>query len=92
MEMDSQEEGFLAKILVPGGTSDVIVGTPIAILAEEQEDVAKFAQYAAADTGAPESSESRSEGQAASTSSGVGGPECSSSRPGSGSHTVTQQP
>ena len=72
MEMDSQEEGFLAKILVPGGTSDVIVGTPIAILAEEQEDVAKFAQYAAADTGAPESSESRSEGQAASTSSSSG--------------------
>ena len=72
MEMDSQEEGFLAKILVPGGTSDVIVGTPIAILAEKQEDVAKFAQYAAADTGAPESSESRSEGQAASTSSSSG--------------------
>ena len=47
MEMDSQEEGFLAKILVQGGTNDVDVGTPIAILAEMEEDVAKFKEYRA---------------------------------------------
>lgn len=69
MEMDSQEEGFLAKILVPGGTNDVDVGTPIAILAEDEDDVGKFADYAAPSTaGAPKGGEAGSAAEAASTS------------------------
>jgi pyruvate dehydrogenase complex dihydrolipoamide acetyltransferase long form len=51
MEMDSQEEGFLAKILVGGGTSDIEVGTPIAILAEEEADVTKFKDYSVSGLG-----------------------------------------
>jgi len=42
---DSQEDGFLAKILVAGGSQNVAVGTPIAVLCEEASDVAAFAQY-----------------------------------------------
>ncbi|QDZ17674.1 dihydrolipoamide acetyltransferase [Chloropicon primus] len=67
MEMDSQEEGFLAKVLVPGGSSDIAVGTPIAILAEEEEDVPKFANYATEAGAASDEAEadSRVETQAA---------------------------
>lgn len=42
---ESVEEGYLAKILVPEGSTDVEVGTLVAILAEEQEDVAAFANF-----------------------------------------------
>jgi len=59
---DSTEEGFIAKILVPAGSVDVPVNTPVAILVEEEEAVAAFANYttegaaaaaaAPADTGA----------------------------------------
>merc|ERR1719232_1219368 len=69
MEMDSQEEGFLAKILVGGGTNDIEVGTPIAILAEDEGDVGKFADYAAPSTArAPKESDSGAAAEAASTS------------------------
>ncbi len=39
MEMEAVDEGVLAKILVPEGREAVKVGTPIAILAEEGEEV-----------------------------------------------------
>jgi len=39
IEFESQEEGILAKILVPDGTQDVPVGTLIAVLAEDEEHV-----------------------------------------------------
>ena len=38
MELETDEEGVLAKILVPEGTSGVQVGAPIAVIAEEGED------------------------------------------------------
>uniref|UniRef100_A0A8C6RHJ4 Acetyltransferase component of pyruvate dehydrogenase complex n=1 Tax=Nannospalax galili TaxID=1026970 RepID=A0A8C6RHJ4_NANGA len=40
-----QEEGFLAKILVPEGTRDVPLGTPLCIIVEKQADIAAFADY-----------------------------------------------
>ncbi|XP_041494495.1 dihydrolipoyllysine-residue acetyltransferase component of pyruvate dehydrogenase complex, mitochondrial [Microtus oregoni] len=40
-----QEEGYLAKILVPEGTRDVPLGTPLCIIVEKQEDIAAFADY-----------------------------------------------
>ncbi len=43
MEFEAVDEGVIAKILVPEGTEGVAVNTPIAILAEEGEDVAKAA-------------------------------------------------
>ncbi len=39
MEVEAVDEGRLAKILVPDGTENVAVNTPIAIIAEEGEDV-----------------------------------------------------
>ncbi|XP_028639675.1 dihydrolipoyllysine-residue acetyltransferase component of pyruvate dehydrogenase complex, mitochondrial [Grammomys surdaster] len=40
-----QEEGYLAKILVPEGTRDVPLGAPLCIIVEKQEDIAAFADY-----------------------------------------------
>ncbi|HEX8256817.1 MAG TPA: biotin/lipoyl-containing protein, partial [Allosphingosinicella sp.] len=39
MEFEAVDEGVIAKILVAEGTDEVKVGTVIAILAEEGEDV-----------------------------------------------------
>ena len=40
MEVEAVDEGTLAKILVPDGTENVAVNTPIAIITEEGEDAA----------------------------------------------------
>jgi pyruvate dehydrogenase E2 component (dihydrolipoamide acetyltransferase) len=50
MDMECQEEGFLAKIIIPSGTKDVLVNTPMCVLAENKEDVGKFADFVAAAT------------------------------------------
>jgi pyruvate dehydrogenase E2 component (dihydrolipoamide acetyltransferase) len=42
---ESVEAGFLAKILVPGGTADVPVNSPVAVVCEEAEDVAAFTNF-----------------------------------------------
>ena len=39
MEFEAVDEGTIARILVPEGTENVAVNTPIAILAEEGEDI-----------------------------------------------------
>ncbi|GGC55699.1 pyruvate dehydrogenase complex E1 component subunit beta [Chelatococcus reniformis] len=41
MEVEAVDEGVLAKILVPDGTENVAVNTPIAIIAANGEDVAE---------------------------------------------------
>jgi pyruvate dehydrogenase complex dihydrolipoamide acetyltransferase long form len=46
MGWEAQEEGYLAKILVPAGTQGVEVGTPVAIMVDEEEQVAAFKDYA----------------------------------------------
>ena len=38
MEVEAVDEGTLAKILVPDGTDNVAVNTPIAVIAGEGED------------------------------------------------------
>ena len=40
-----QEEGYIAKLLFPAGTKDIPLGTPIAIVVDEKEDIAKFKDY-----------------------------------------------
>lgn len=45
MEMETMEDGFLAKILAPAGTANVAVGTPVAILVTSEEDIAAFKDY-----------------------------------------------
>src|SRR5262245_45788232 len=43
MEFEAVDEGKIAKILIPEGSDGVKVGTPIAILAGEGEDVSAAA-------------------------------------------------
>src|SRR5947207_12431396 len=43
MEVEAVDEGTLAKILVPEGTENVKVNTPIAVIAGEGEDASKAA-------------------------------------------------
>ena len=40
MEVEAVDEGTLGKILVPEGTNDVAVNTPIAMILAEGEDAA----------------------------------------------------
>src|SRR5712675_2606303 len=38
MEVEAVDEGTLGKILVPAGTADVAVNTPIAVILSDDED------------------------------------------------------
>lgn len=50
MEMESMEDGYLAKILVPSGDADDIpVGKPVCVMCENEEDVDAFKDFVAAD-------------------------------------------
>ena len=53
MEFEAVDEGTIAKILVPEGTDEVKVGAPIAILAQDGEDVSSAGAAAPAPTPAP---------------------------------------
>jgi pyruvate dehydrogenase E1 component beta subunit len=56
MEYEAIDEGTLGKILVPEGTADVAVNTPIAMILEEGEDAS-----ALKDAGAPARSQKAAE-------------------------------
>ena len=43
MALESMEDGYVAKILVPAGATDVKVGELVAIMVDEENDCAKFA-------------------------------------------------
>ncbi|PIA64255.1 hypothetical protein AQUCO_00100025v1 [Aquilegia coerulea] len=45
VEMECMEEGYLAKIVQGDGAKEIKVGEVIAITVEEEEDIAKFADY-----------------------------------------------
>lgn len=45
MEWEAPEPGFLAKILVPEGSKDVKLGTPVCVLVSEESDVPAFADF-----------------------------------------------
>ncbi|XP_012677432.2 dihydrolipoyllysine-residue acetyltransferase component of pyruvate dehydrogenase complex, mitochondrial-like [Clupea harengus] len=40
-----QEEGYLAKIMIPEGSRDVPLGTPLCIIVEKESDIQAFADY-----------------------------------------------
>jgi pyruvate dehydrogenase E2 component (dihydrolipoamide acetyltransferase) len=48
MEWEAQEEGFIAKLLVPSGASGIVVGAPVAVLVNEASEVAAFKNYSVA--------------------------------------------
>jgi pyruvate dehydrogenase E1 component beta subunit len=86
MEVEAVDEGTLGKILVPEGTADVAVNTPIAVILAEGEDVSAIKNNGGATAlpapsfetrpaGAPrdEASSSPEEGAKAPVSKGEGG-------------------
>ncbi len=65
MEVEAADEGTLGKILVPEGTADVAVNTPIAVILAEGEDKGSIKEKPAQQQKAAESAppaQSRSEG------------------------------
>lgn len=57
VDFEAQDEGYLAKILMPEGSSDVQVGAPIFIMVEDEESVDAFGSYSAAVVQSPATSE-----------------------------------
>lgn len=49
VDFECQDEGYLAKILVPGGTNDVELGTAVGVMVENKEDVEAFKDVKAED-------------------------------------------
>ena len=70
MEFESIDEGTVGKILVPEGTEEVKVGTVIAVLAAEGEDVSAAAASAAPEPVADVPGEGKDVGQPDAGSSG----------------------
>ena len=48
-----QEEGYVAAILYPEGAKDVELGKIVAIIVEDEADIAAFKDYTAASASAP---------------------------------------
>lgn len=45
MDFESQEEGYLAKILICEGTNDIPINTPIAVIVENNQDIGKMKDF-----------------------------------------------
>ena len=57
VDYEMQEEGFVAKLLFDEGTNDIPLGVAIALLVENKEDIAAFADWTPEGaSGAPSSS------------------------------------
>lgn len=68
MDWESQDDGFLAKILVPQGTEGIKVGTLMAVMVDEESDVAAFANFTGEESStsaAPAASKTSSDNAAA---------------------------
>jgi len=53
IDVEAQDDGILAKIIAPDGSKNVAVGSPIAIMAEEGDDLSGAAQMASEAPSAP---------------------------------------
>lgn len=56
MEMETPEEGYLAKIIKPGGSKDIPINELICIMVSDEGDVAAFKDYVAPDAATPAAS------------------------------------
>ncbi len=54
VDFEMQDEGFIAKILIEEGSQGVELGAEVAILVEEEDDIAAFADYKPTEGAAPE--------------------------------------
>lgn len=46
-----QDEGYVAKLLYPEGSKDVPLGKVLAIIVDDPDDIAAFADYTGEDDG-----------------------------------------
>ncbi len=69
LAFENQDEGFIAKLLVADGARDIPIGQPVAVLVEEAENIAAFANYTLGGT----SSSATSSSSSSSSSGGVKG-------------------
>merc|ERR1719310_2325655 len=53
VDFEATDAGYVAKILVPAGTPDVAVGTPLVVICEEASDVGAFADFSGDAAAAP---------------------------------------
>ena len=53
VDFEMQEEGYIAKILYPAGSKDIPLGQPLAILVEDEADIAAFKDFEAGDSPTP---------------------------------------
>ena len=68
MEFESQEDGFLAKIVVGDGAQNVPVGAIVAVMVEDKEHVSAFAGYVPPAAAAAGSTPAPAPGKASSSS------------------------
>jgi len=47
IDYEMQDEGYIAKLLYPEGAKDIPLGSAMAIVVDNEEDIAKFADYTA---------------------------------------------
>jgi len=45
LSWENQDDGFIARILAPDGSKDVPIGTPLAVLVEEEGSIAAFKHF-----------------------------------------------
>ncbi|KAJ1725041.1 pyruvate dehydrogenase complex dihydrolipoamide acetyltransferase component (E2) [Coemansia erecta] len=65
MDFEFQEEGYLAKVLAPTGTKDLKIDSPVAIIVENESDVAAFADFTLDQVGSKSDSGSSQAAEAA---------------------------
>jgi pyruvate dehydrogenase E1 component beta subunit len=53
VDFEATDDGVVAKILVPAGSQDVPVGTPLVVIANDADDLAAFASFSADAAAAP---------------------------------------
>lgn len=53
VDFEMQEEGFVAKLLFDEGAKDVPLGQAVAIIVENKDDIAAFANYSGSDSAQP---------------------------------------
>jgi pyruvate dehydrogenase E2 component (dihydrolipoamide acetyltransferase) len=76
LAFENQDDGFIAALLMPDGAKDIPVGETVAIIVEEEGDIAAFANY---------SSSSSSEAAAAPAASQPAAPAAAASQAAAGS-------
>ena len=45
VDFEMQDEGFVAKLLFDAGTKDIPLGVPLAIIVDDEDDIAAFKDY-----------------------------------------------